>query len=142
MGVTYTAYMAIGLRLDGERLYEDKLVKRGEHDFDSSVLFHPQTGEKLWASERFPLDGSEYIDDTFGPFEYAGEDSCERSDWKAVVGRVLTKETAYYDEKQKAPIDLNEIDLNNLKSELRDYFEPLGLWDESQFGAWLIMRVC
>lgn len=142
MGITYTAYMMIGIRLEESNIYETKLVKIGEHDFDQETRFDPKTGIQLWKEEQFLLDGSEYLDRKFGPFDTAYEDPCNISDPKVVIGKLLAEETAFYDTRQKDPVHISDTDIDKLKNNLKAYLEPMGLWDESKFGAWLIMNIC
>lgn len=142
MGVTYTGILAVGIQIEGKKLHAPRLTRIGNHNFPEEFIFHPKTGEKLWGFHDFTLDGRECLDGKFGPFEVATESAYERDGWKVVVGKVLTQETAHYDQKQKAPIDLANFDFESLKKELKDYLEPFKLWDESKFGTWLLMDVC
>jgi hypothetical protein len=137
MGADYHAYAAIGVLVDRTDLYQTKMVKVGNHDFDQKTLYHPQTGKQLWE----PIPG------------FSDRTLMFASRFPVIMG------TAAYTELYEqtivicaiAPVRADEtcdrmmaLDLENLpqaKNDLKEVLEPIGLWDEQKFGLHAVL-VC
>lgn len=97
MGVDYSAYAVVGVRLDPIRANLDELRNDGllcywgtDHDY---VYVGIATGEDTYSN------GGD--DDSF--------------------------------------VSLQADDVAQIKEKLREYLEPIGLWDEKQFGLWSVL---
>lgn len=57
MGVSYSATVIFGVKVDESMLYTTKVVKTFEHDYPKDWVADPKSGRPLWKKVREPIDG-------------------------------------------------------------------------------------
>ena len=138
MGCSYTAYTVIGCRVPDSRMYRETQVKAFDHNFGEDMKFDPQTGKPLWITERMLVNGDDYLDQSdFGGF-YAVTDDPERPDFYYIG--VGSESSPKYDH-GNGPARMDFPVEDEVKARLKEYLEPLGLWDEAEFGIWTVQYV-
>ncbi len=132
MGVSYNATAVLGIKIDRYRLHEKRTVKAYDHNYPESMKFDPQTGNKLWVQQESLISAINHYDESddymLGPFKVIF--ISESEDCYVVLSSVST------DRRPK------KTEANFNREELQQVLEPLGLWDEKQFGLWAIVEIC
>lgn len=133
MGADYYSYAVIGVEIDQKKLYQKPINKKAfEHDYPKTMKFCPNTGNKLWEEVEEPIP--EWDDeDELGEYKvYFSTD-----DTRCFIGVIVCESGPY-----KGEVNFVQFpdDLEDKKQKLKDFLTPLGLWDESKFGVYSIMR--
>jgi len=151
MGITVAVDTVIGVRLSKDKIYKTDKVKAFDHNYPDTMKFCPETGKKLWKMDswvaRFP--GLERGDDRFaslklvnGPYTYKPNEEKSLGYDSDVETFYLGKSfetNGYQDDKRVSFISPEMI--ANIKDKVRANLEPLGLWDEKEFGIWTVLYV-
>lgn len=128
MGVDYTAKAVIGLRVFKDELYKQQTVKTFAHHYeeDTDVRFCPKTGRPLFALKNVPIP--EYQEDeSLAGFAVHTLGYCGEADY-ILVGHGIESDG------EPDMIDIEGI--NEMRVDMKAKLEPLGLWDEEEFGLW------
>lgn len=149
MDADYFASACIGVRVAAERLFEERRVKAFEHNYDPTWNVDPKTGRALWENERVFL------------LEDAGV-ACSAYDWfrRQNLGHVAvamfdgdtdsSNTSGYITRLTTKVLDLNRAVVSNervtlqadvVQTErlfLRELLAPLDLWNENEFGLWVV----
>jgi hypothetical protein len=151
----YYATVVVGVRINDTKLYEKRTVKAFPHNHPESWKVDPVTGRELWQTKDvFKLDGNpifvreyDWRDPKRRPKEaraalvHSERDETSRSrrsDW-TFVGRLVAHIHVGYREEGIAGIGgLAHTAIGDEKKFLENLLTPLGLWDESEFGIWLV----
>ena len=136
MGVDFSAYAIIGIKIDKERLYQKpETVKAFDHKYSLSdkIEYCPNTEQKLWKEFQDPIPEWDE-DDKLGPYRIYTtpySDDC-------IVGLVVCDDTG---SNGGNDIDFVRIpnNLTKLKETMKNYLEPLGLWHEPNFGLYSVL---
>ena len=158
MGADYTAITVIGVCLPhAEDLPKAKVMARKrafDHDYDESYEFHPKSGDKLWLDEQeeveadYPaiiLDQEGYIEEdeikegqrVVDLTDIEGLDcTCSTDNYRSFFGYVL--ETGSSNGGQSVCFEALP-DIQKIKTQIKEKLEPLGLWDEEEFGVYSIL---
>lgn len=140
MGVDYTSYAAIGVRVDPAKLKTTKQVrscscKIGSDRSGFFPKFCPCCGKHFTKQETDWIDGCLPRDCT--PETFEGFPLAFSTDEKEMVICAKMVRTKYGSELEMSPLD-DETDRERMN--LRDVLAPLGLWNRSQYGLWAIQR--
>ncbi len=135
MGADFSAYTIIGISIDKERLFEpSKIVRAYDHNyFETDGEYCPRTGKKLWkiVQDSIPeWDGDEELG------EYKVHRSTNGYDY--IIGVVAADDT-YSNGGNSVDFTRLPDNLAELKQDLKNYLEPLGMWDETNFGLYSIL---
>ena len=138
--MSYYSYAVIGIKVDRDKLYQkSKIVKAFDHNHPETMNFCPDTGKPLWEKVEEPvLAGWDEDGDEFGPYTMiTGTEGTPR-----IVGIVVAEAEVYpghYNPVHKHKrVEIPNIDVE--KQKMKEFLEPLGLWDADQFGLHSILR--
>ena len=137
MGCSYTAYTVIGCRVLKDKLYNERQVKAFDHNFGEDMKFDPQTGKPLWRTEQTLVNGDIDLDGNFGEFS-AVTDNPEDDEFYYIG--VESSASPSWDHGD-GPVKMDNPDLDKIRSSIKAYLEPFGLWDEAEFGIWTVPYV-
>jgi hypothetical protein len=139
MGVDYSAVALIGVRVDLDNLMPKKKVKAFPHDYPEETMFCPKTGRKLWDVERVPVDGYDEGKDLFHGFRvHAG------TNWSDGTHEMFIafESVRVKDDDGTAIRHLTGVNcISEMSKCMQSVLEPLGMWDENEFGLWVVL-VC
>ncbi len=149
MSVTVAVDTVVGVMFPKEKLFYDKKVKTFNHDYPDTMKFCSDTGKALWKIDKHcPLfPGLEYGDDRFAGLKLVNGPSVheqnKNGNWESeyktfYVGKSFGT-NAYEDNKRVSYI--SEKAVADIKTEVQAKLEPLGLWDEKNFGIWTVLYV-
>ena len=148
MSVTVACDTVVGVMFPKERLFGEKIEKTFDHNYPETMKFCPETGKKLWRVDKHaPLfPGLECGDDRFaglklvyGPAVHERVGDNWESDHKTFYVGKTFQTNGYQDDKRVSFI--NEKVLTEAKAEVKAKLEPLGLWNEDNFGVWTVLYV-
>lgn len=147
MGVSFYAAAGLGVMVPADRLYVRGRVRGCSHPEPPSSVpparYCPQCGRPVWVEERVPLAG------------YVPEGSSE-SDWEPTLCGLRVYRAAERDEVlvcrslavargcgqgDRWRTMLEPEDEAEAREHLERVLAPLGLWDESRFGHWVVACV-
>lgn len=134
MGADYTAMAAIGLAFKAEDLTVIKRTKAFPHDYPEDFDFCPKTKKPLWVDKKVSYDGFDG-DKLLGyPVISAG---C--GDETLIACLISANDT--YSNGGKT-VDMRPLDfaLVAAKKRMKADLEPLGIWDEKEFGLWTVLH--
>lgn len=124
------AHAIIGIKVDKNRLYQEpRRVKAFDHNYDEETFFCPKTGRRLWRSAPVAIPEWHETYEKLG--EYKVYLDYQREDDPIVSILKLDEDNEF----SEFPANLEER-----KQELKDFLEPLGMWDESKFGLYCLLR--
>ena len=153
MGADYSAVAVIGVPLPDEdsipraKTTTRKKAFKHKYEDDGDIEFDPKTGKKLF------LDETEETEEDYPAFVFNDENGLEpgqkiikipkgleiamgTEDSCGCLGIVVeTGSSNGGDDYGFMPIP----DLDELKAKIKDFLEPLGLWDEKGFGLHVIL---
>jgi hypothetical protein len=130
------AYVMLGCKVDACLLFRENKQRSCDHAVDSAASYCFVCGKPVWETEPEPI-----FDELQGV--YAGRIGqfdvvIPVSDWQwiddaddAHIGIVILDENRTG---MKVPLD----DTDAIRAELQQTLEPLGLWDATRFGLWLV----
>ena len=151
MGADYYSRVALGVRLHDKAISDciDKYnkdnttMKRGcSHSVPENDKFCSECGRPNWVEDVPDLSVYEVMDDIFkGSLgeEFGYRYTTDQEEYVVVVERFCSSQ-----------LDLNygptlncisipsDEEVKIIKAKLMELLEPLGLWDENQFGIWNI----
>lgn len=129
MGVDYTAYTIIGSRVSRAALYRLEQRQVCEHVIPEQFAYCPECGQQRLVTVKTPLydERSETINGLQVILIAETED--------AYIAQWYRK-TDMYDEPARAFVPNQEHAMKSVQVAL----EPLGLWDEQQFGLWTVLE--
>ena len=144
MGVGYTAYVFVGMKLDENKLYRTKRA-RGCGHLETIGRFCGTCGKPMWKELRSFLPTVDC--------PYADTVECSLSEIRSVAGLKLVLGTSYgngeYEsvfvagaevmrvvDNDKLPV----LDLAEVRGNMRRVLEPVGLWDDDAFGVWCVLH--
>jgi len=135
MGVSYSAYTVVGIRVKEHQLYKEKRIRECKHPFVEDARFCPVCGKSMFSVEYESIAGYDEGSVEFLGFDVYGgtlnEDDSIGTDIFIGVGCLVD------DEYEPKKFDLlNEEEVRN---ELKKKLEPLGLWNEKDFGIWTVL---
>jgi hypothetical protein len=146
MGVDYSAYVVVGVRIPFDEVYETKKVKAFPHDHPDDWEVDPKTGKRLWREEsHFVLD--EVCEDAY---DWLNGRAKNKQKAVAVSGQNGDLESEHvYVGRLVRELDLSEgqaedagilgVDLLEEKKFLEKLLGPF--WNEHEFGIWLVRNV-
>lgn len=138
------SYSGIGLKIELDKYGRQELQKVGEHDFNETTLYHPRTGQKLWEEITvYP----EILDNLMSGFKvvvnetelkcvgHAKYDPYRLHTLIVFINWVRDRD---YDKKTQnfQILTRNSTSIQESYDKLKEIFEPLGMWDNSNFGLW------
>jgi hypothetical protein len=156
MGADYYAKAVIGVRLPDEDQFPraKKMVRKKafKHDYgDGDAEFHPKTGQKLF------LDEKEEVEEDFPAFVFADKygDVRRNDENQQVIKIPQGLEVVYGTDGNNTCLGfalktgssnggddygfMQIPDIDDIKNKIKSLLEPLGLWDEKDFGIHLIL---
>ena len=151
MGVSVSVYGVLGVRIpDRNRLYQSRQTRGCSHPLPyyscGDSRFCPTCGKPIWLGEDVPVtgydDGRETgKDESLGGFAVLSTSSSMHESREAFVCfKVVTVSDPMYggwaSSLVAGPPNWSVIDDAN--EALQDLLEPLGLWDEKEFGFWVV----
>lgn len=132
MGVDYYASAVLGCEVTGKLRYE--VEKRGCLHDAGDQPFCPKCGKQTVIKETVNIP--EYEDDAIGaedgPYLTVFSTTDNR---RQIAGIGTTVDSDGCNEAQFMLVNFDEI-----KRQVREVLEPLGLWDETKFGMWSVMH--
>jgi hypothetical protein len=144
MGVSFSAHAGLGVLIKGSQLYTTARVRGCEHP-DSGGRFCPQCAAAVWVEVRSPIPGYEpegtkangWVPNLCGLRVVTGTD-----DGAALIccDYVTAHGEPFGDHRSEAML-VPAWTWEQAKADVRRVLEPLGLWDESKFGYWVLADV-
>ena len=158
MGADFYARSIIGVKLpETDDIPPAKIYVRKrafDHDFedDGEMEFHPKTGQKLWLEEKEEVEASypsliidveeDYLDSKPKPGQniisipdgLSTAFGTDEISW--FIGFVLETDSSNGGDRE-AFYHLPDIDA--LKNRLKNFLEPLGYWNEEDFGLYSVL---
>jgi hypothetical protein len=149
MSTDYRAIAVIGINIDLSKIpTEDTWVKVGKHNRPKTMKFDPDTGVRLWnviSCPKFQFHRHDYsLGELEIPFiDFPDEMHIELFDsggqkTQTILGFGIISGT-WEQPVLKCPYHLPAIE--NIKQELKNKLECVGLWDEKEFGLWAILQI-
>lgn len=135
MSVSYYAHAAIGCKVPVEKAKREVQIRGCTHE-TTNYVFCPYCGRPTWHTYTewvFPLNDLEEIEVGDGLEAIFSTDKEE-----LIVASLWTEESGYDSECSMALLDQS---IETYKSRVQSFLEPLGLWDESLFGLWVVPYV-
>ena len=139
------ATAVVGVEIDIEKLYFDEKIescrangctkkKECPAKENSDFKFCPECGKKPWKLIQKPIKDWDECDQKLGKFKV----HFSTDQQYAVVGVLATDLVRIgYDDKEISFAKLPS-DIEKQKQEIKEFLEPLGLWDEEKFGMWSV----
>jgi hypothetical protein len=151
MSITVACDTVVGIKFEKKDLFEIKTVKAFNHNYPETMKFCPETGKKLWSidkwSAKFP--GLERGDDRFAGLKLVNGPNVYKKNDESTYGFESDPETFYigksfqtngYQDDKRVSL-ITEKALAESKAEVKEKLEPLGLWDEKNFGVWTVLYI-
>ncbi len=148
MGVSVSVYGILGVRIpDRDRLYSSRRTRGCSHalPYYGAGKFCPTCGKPVWEGEDVPVDGYDDGRETGSEPTLGGLDvlstSSENQSREAFVCSLQLQlgDPMYGGWVSGLAADRAELaDVAGAAKELRELLEPLGLWDEKEFGFWVV----
>lgn len=143
MGVSFRAYTTIGVVVPKSKLYRTNRMRGCVHALPDQGSWCPQCGQKVWLEDQEPIpeflpDGSRENDWT--P-TVAGLPCIIARDSDEVIAGVTVLAARGGDRHDPHLVMGTPPDAGEVRERLKAALEPLGLWDESKFGVWLLADV-
>lgn len=149
MSVDFRAVAVIGSKIDLSKIpTKDTWIKVGKHNRPKTMKFDPDTGNQLWNVISCPKFQFHRENDSLGEpkisfIDFSGKirielfDSGEENK-QTILGFGISSGT-WEQPVLKCPYPLPAIE--QVKNKLKEKLEPLGLWDEKEFGLWAILQI-
>lgn len=146
MSCSFYAVAGLGVMIPHDRLCRKAQMRDCPHDAPLTAKFCPECGERAWREEEVPIEG--YLpegnsDNGYEPtlcglavYVHGGRET--GSDHRALVTPSLVRARG---ESSKDAVQMANPDVESARTRLRDVLEPLGLWDGSAFGLWVLADV-
>lgn len=133
MSTTYHAATIVGCKIDRSKIFFNQKVRQCEHlvpEIIRDIKFCPKCGKEMWIKKEVSIP--EYDEDKealcgFRTF-FSDEDDCV-----FVAGEYIETDNNIY-----TPIEMLSTDTYEIRKRLKTALEPFDLWDERQFGIWLV----
>ena len=129
-----SSFILIGMKIDADKLYTEEFKDSCDCDIDrENNTFCPQCGTRVKkVSVRTPIP--EYVEyESIGEFEIHDDDQNSF----AIIPGTYHSGGEYTTEK----MDIAD-DIDQQKQKMKDFLEPLGMWNEEDFGIWYGTRYC
>ncbi len=148
VGADYYAKVIVGVRVPSKKHHQEKRVKAFAHNHPEDWSVDPKSGKQLWTTDEvFLLDGVALDDDyDWRKGDRKGRKAVvtydQRGDGRgenAFIGRHF--EQIHIGEGDDKPASISGVDMLAEKKFLEDLLTPHGLWNEKNFGIWLIGTV-
>ncbi len=133
MSISWYAYVAIGCKIDPDSLYVKRIVKTYNHQFGPEVKFHPQTGEKLWEENKFPIEGYDDKRERIGKFHVVWGTNA-----KTAVISIIPPVRSDDDEDKFMPMPLSPV-IDALAAELKATLEAMKIDGWETYGIHSIL---
>jgi len=130
MGIDYYAYVILGLPIDEDKLVtgHTETIKAFDHNYPEYMSYCPKTGKKLWEN-KYIVENEIDLDDISEDIESVQDDD-------KIYAAIFLE---YMNLKRDSGSILLEIpNIEEAKQKMRQYLEPLGLWNEEDFGLYLV----
>jgi len=130
MGIDYYAYVILGLPIDEDKLVtgHTETIKAFDHNYPEYMSYCPKTGKKLW-EDKYIVENEIDLDDISEDIESVQDDD-------KIYAAIFLE---YMNLKRDSGSILLEIpNIEEAKQKMRQYLEPLGLWNEEDFGLYLV----
>lgn len=134
MGVSYYVYQIVGCRILESKLMRPQTVRKCKCAVEGTPKFCPSCGKEFLVKDLVPMPGYEPHEKLCGLQVVAGNDVYK--DRRIYVGLNMKSGGGYHNEDE---IRCDITNLPALKEQVKAVLEPLGLWDEAQFGVWSVL---
>lgn len=147
MGADFHATVIVGVKVPSVELYEQKRVKAFAHNHPEDWEVDPKSGKKLWTEEEtFLLEGVVVDDYDWREDRKAKKNAKaaivhedggdgDRGDHAFIGRHLVNMHIGEGDEQVKA---LKGVDMLAEKKFLEELLTPHRLWNEREFGIWLV----
>lgn len=141
MGASYHSHALIGLRVPRHiyvaKAFDRKDVKTFPHDFAPAIKFHPQNGQRLWKEELTPFEDVEKV---LSNFTIVTDGEIDRHVYICVcyAGNEINDNGGPYDSLTQLA---QSFSISEWKKRMQNELEPLGLWNEKEFGLWAVLDI-
>ncbi len=133
MGVDYTSYAVIGVKIDPEKLYIEETKRGCNCEKTPTEKFCSDCGAKSFIESKEPIASYDEDENVLG-YRILWGTNCE----KAVIAISWSEDDDYGQEDNSfAQIPNN---LEELKNKMKNALGPVGLWDEKNFGLWSVIH--
>ncbi len=141
MRTTYHAAAVVGCRVDRSKVFILEDVRLCSHPLPSmetqrlrmDVNFCPICGKKLWSKEYKSIPQYDFVDETICGLRVV---SNEYNDEVYIAAEVAEIDTHLdYDGKSISPHGID----TTVRERIKAILEPIGLWNEEEFGIWVVM---
>jgi len=132
MSMTHHAAAIVGCKVDETKIFFKDSVRSCEHQLplDHNAIFCPACGRKLWKQKDVTIPQYDYHDGSISGFRVI------RDYYEDVA--YIAGELTEIDNCERIPqLGINTDDCNAIRSRLKLTLEPLGLWNEKEFGIWV-----
>ena len=137
MGADYSSYSIIGLKVDPDKLYTEAIRKTYNHNHPENMKFDPETGKKLWETRQEPISQFNESEE-----EFSGYPVVFGTDRGEAFICIYCASGTYSNGGSNSSFTKIDEDFNLIKEkkEMKNLLEPLGLWNEKDFGLWTVLH--
>lgn len=141
MSTSCDAKAMIGVLIEISRLAETKRVRGCEHETTSITSNYCQScGKPIWVKKEIMIDGYEDYNNAFyGDGILHGLRVVYCQDEYTVIVAAICTERACARKGMQQMLEIDDDDILKARELLRSKLEPIGFWDESKFGLWVVM---
>lgn len=138
MSVDYYQHLIIGCKIDINKIKIPERVRNCDCDIQNidTIKYCPECGRAAWVDSWKAIEG---YDETDYPATFLNMplvyDTDEANCWVAIQKQDLKDDIS-------SSIKFKNIeDIEALKKEIKSKLEPIGLWNEEDFGIWAIQNI-
>ena len=144
MGYDASAELVVGIKLNAGDFWKDAGSERGCEHRVTKAKHCSKCGKPMWVEGMKRLIDIPNLDEDSFFGGLIGDFDLERpnSEMDALfVGRKFDgRKNGSYDYPTEFKVDLPQRKVSEIKKALREFLEPYGLWDEKQFGFWVLLN--
>ncbi len=143
MSVFVRCYAAVGVKIDKNKLYKSRAVRGCVHSLPWTITGKhcAQCGKLLWVGEDVLIDGYDEVKETLCGFKVLLANGGSRSNDAIICNQLIEAGDPLEGGWVTAVLPLAMTAINgHVMSNMQVVLEPLGLWDPSQYGIWVIGR--
>jgi len=136
MSTTYHAIAIVGCKVDKSKLFTTDLVRSCEHPIPvGGVKFCPECGKRTYKKTKKPIQDYDTDKETVCGKRVFGH----YYDTNFVIIAEQCVAVDNYDGPLAKMLPITVTDTTTWENKLRAVLEPLGLWDDEQFGIWTML---
>lgn len=132
MSTTYHAAAILGCRIDESKIFFKKEIRTCDHPLsDNNPKFCSECGKSVFLMVDTAIDEYDYSDQTLSGLRVFGNYVSDQV--------IIAVDSSIVDSEEWISTRIDPDHTIGSHSYLKEVLEPLGLWDEKQFGIWCMM---